>query len=173
MNRTIELLENGQPALGVLSADYSLSNARTLAGSNLDFIIIDMEHFPFDVERLQMFLLGMTDKRRIQQKGNLQMNVTPFVRVPATGAEQVLFQAKQVLDVGVFGVMYPSIRRPRGHPTSSRQDYAVVTRPTLRGFGASVITCNVPMSGHSTRGVTSSPSSRSKPWKVSRMSRRS
>ncbi len=109
MNRTIELLENGQPALGVLSADYSLGNARTLAGSNLDFIIIDMEHFPFDVERLQMFLLGMTDKRRIQQKGNLQMNVTPFVRVPATGAEQVLFQAKQVLDVGVFGVMYPSI----------------------------------------------------------------
>ena len=67
MNRTIELLENGQPALGVLSADYSLSNARTLAGSNLDFIIIDMEHFPFDVERLQMFLLGMTDKRRIQR----------------------------------------------------------------------------------------------------------
>ena len=87
MNRTIELLENGQPALGVLSADYSLGNARTLAGSNLDFIIIDMEHFPFDVERLQMFLLGMTDKRRIQQRGNLQMNVTPFVRVPATGAE--------------------------------------------------------------------------------------
>ena len=109
MNRTIELLESGQPAFGVLSADYSLGNARTLAGSNLDFIIIDMEHFPFDVERLQMFLLGMTNKRQIDQKGNLQMNVTPFVRVPATGAEQVLFQAKQVLDVGVFGVMYPSV----------------------------------------------------------------
>ncbi len=109
MNRTIELLENGQSAFGVLSADYSLANAQTLASSNLDFIIIDMEHYPFDVERLQLFLLGMTDKRQIQQKGNLQMNVTPFVRVPATGAEQVLFQAKQVLDVGVFGVMYPSI----------------------------------------------------------------
>ena len=109
MNRVIELLESGQPAFGVLSADYSLGNARTLASSNLDFIIIDMEHFPFDVERLQMFLLGMTNKRQIDQKGNLQMNVTPFVRVPATGAEQVLFQAKQVLDVGVSGVMHPSI----------------------------------------------------------------
>jgi len=109
MNRTIELLESGQAALGVLSADYSLGNAQTLASSNLDFIIIDMEHYPFDVERLRLFLLGMTNKRQIQQKGNLQMNVTPFVRVPATGAEQVLFQAKQVLDVGVFGVMYPSI----------------------------------------------------------------
>ncbi len=109
MNRTIELLESGQAALGVLSADYSLGNAQTLASSNLDFIIIDMEHYPFDVERLRLFLLGMTDKRQIQQKGNLQMNVTPFVRVPASGAEQVLFQAKQVLDVGVFGVMYPAI----------------------------------------------------------------
>jgi 4-hydroxy-2-oxoheptanedioate aldolase len=109
LNRAVELLESGQPAFGVLSADYSLGNARTLARSNLDFIIIDMEHFPFDVERLQQFLLGMTDKRLIQQKGNLQPNVMPFVRVPATGEEDVLFQAKQVLDVGVFGVMYPSI----------------------------------------------------------------
>jgi len=109
LNRTIELLESGKPALGVLSFDYSLVNARSLASSDLDFIIIDMEHAPYDVERLQTFLLGMTDKRQIQEKGNLQMNVTPFVRVPATGGEQVLFQAKQVLDVGVFGVMYPSI----------------------------------------------------------------
>jgi 4-hydroxy-2-oxoheptanedioate aldolase len=109
LNRTIELLESGRPAFGVLSFDYSLVSARTLAGSDLDFVIIDMEHAPYDVERLQTFLLGMTDKRQIQEKGNLQMNVTPFVRVPATGGEEVLFQAKQVLDVGVFGVMYPSI----------------------------------------------------------------
>lgn len=109
LNRTIELLEAGQPVFGVLSSDYSLANAQTLARSDLDFIIIDMEHFPFNVERLQMFLLGMTDKRLIQDKGNLQPNVIPFVRVPATGAEEALFQAKQVLDVGVFGVMFPSI----------------------------------------------------------------
>jgi len=109
LNRTIELLEGGQPAFGVLSSDYSIANAQTLARSNLDFIIVDMEHFPFNVERLQLFLLAMTDKRVIQEKGNLQMNVTPFVRVPATGPEEALFQAKQVLDVGVFGVMFPSI----------------------------------------------------------------
>jgi hypothetical protein len=84
LNRTIEVLAGGEPALGVLSADYSLGNARTLARSNLDFIIIDMEHFPFDVERLRLFLLGMTDKRLIQEKSNLQMNVTPFVRGPHT-----------------------------------------------------------------------------------------
>jgi len=129
LNRAIELFESGQPAFGVLSADYSLANARTLAQSNLDFIIIDMEHFPFDVERLQQFLLGMTNKRLIQEKGNLQPNVMPFVRVPATGEEAVLFQAKQVLDVGVFGVMYPSIS------TRAEAEYAVgATRyPQARG----------------------------------------
>jgi 4-hydroxy-2-oxoheptanedioate aldolase len=122
LSRTIELLEAGRPALGVLAFDYSLNNARALARSGLDFIIIDMEHSPFDVEQLRLFLLGMTDKRAIEQKGNLQMDVTPFVRIPATGQEDVLAQAKQVLDVGVFGVMYPSI--------STREEAETAVRAT-------------------------------------------
>lgn len=109
LNKTIELLESGQPAFGILSFDYSLNNARSLARSGLDFIIIDMEHAPYDVERVRNFLLGMTDKRALLEKGNLQPDVVPIVRIPAIGQEDVLSQAKQVLDVGAFGVMYPSI----------------------------------------------------------------
>jgi 4-hydroxy-2-oxoheptanedioate aldolase len=109
LNRAIELLSNNQPAFGILSFDYSLNNARSLSSSGLDFIIIDMEHSPFDVEQLRMFLLGMTDKRAIASKGNLQMDVVPLVRIPASGSEDVLAQVKQVLDVGVFGVMFPSV----------------------------------------------------------------
>jgi 4-hydroxy-2-oxoheptanedioate aldolase len=120
LNRSIELLAADQPAFGVLSFDYSLSNARALARSGLDFIIVDMEHSPFEVEQLRHFLLGMTDKRLIQEKGNLQMDVTPFVRIPATGREDVLAQAKQVLDVGVFGVMYPSINNREEAETAVR-----------------------------------------------------
>ena len=109
LNKAIELLENDQAVFGLLSFDYSLNNARSLANSGLDFIIIDMEHAPFDVERLRQFLLGMTDKRSILRKGNLQPDVVPLVRIPATGGEDVMSQAKQVLDVGAFGVMYPSV----------------------------------------------------------------
>ncbi|PCJ23499.1 MAG: aldolase [SAR86 cluster bacterium] len=109
INKAIELLENDEVAFGLLSFDYSLNNARSLARSGLDFIIIDMEHAPFDVERLRQFLLGMTNKRAILEKGNLQPNVVPIVRIPATGSENVLSQAKQVLDVGAYGVMYPSV----------------------------------------------------------------
>lgn len=109
LNRAIELLSSDEVAFGVLSFDYSLNNARAMARSGLDFIIIDMEHAPFDVEQLRQFLLGMTDKRMILEKGNLQPDVVPLVRIPAIGSEDVVWQVKQVLDVGVFGVMFPSV----------------------------------------------------------------
>ena len=110
INKLIELFDNNQPAFGLLSFDYSLNNARSLASSELDFIMIDMEHAPFDVERLRLFLLGMTNKRSIIEKGNLQPDVVPFVRIPAAGgAEELIAQAKQVLDVGVYGIMFPAI----------------------------------------------------------------
>ena len=110
VNKLIELFENDQPAIGLLSFNYSLDTARSLANSGLDFIMIDMEHAPFDVERLRLFLLGMTNKREIMEKGNLQPDVVPFVRIPAAGGSaELVAQAKQVLDVGVYGIMFPAV----------------------------------------------------------------
>ena len=110
LNKLIELFENAQPAFGVLSFDYSLNNARAMASSGLDFLFIDMEHAPFDIERLRLFLLGMTDKRSINEKGNLQPNVVPLVRIPAAGgAEELIAQAIEVLDVGGFGIFFPAV----------------------------------------------------------------
>jgi 4-hydroxy-2-oxoheptanedioate aldolase len=109
LNRTIELMTQNRPAFGILSHDRSLENARALSRSDLDFIIIDMEHGPLDIESLRSFLLGMIDKERILAKGNLQMDVTPLVRLPANGRDQATFLAKQALDVGVMGIMFPYI----------------------------------------------------------------
>ncbi len=123
LNKLIELFENDQPAFGILSFDYSLNNAQGLASSGLDFVFIDMEHAPFDVERLRVFLLGMTNKRILNEKGNLQPDVVPFVRIPAGGgAEELISQTKQVLDVGVFGVFFPAI--------DTREDAELAIRAT-------------------------------------------
>ena len=123
LNKVIELFENDQPAFGILSFDYSLNNARALASSGLDFVFIEMEHAPFDVERLRLFLLGMTNKRSLNEKGNLQPDVVPFVRIPAAGgAEELISQAKQVLDVGVFGIFFPAIH--------TREDAELAVRAT-------------------------------------------
>ena len=109
LNRTIESLEDGKAVIGLATADFSLTNARALAGSDLDFIFIDMEHSPFDPEALRTFLLGMTDKARMLEKGSAQMDVTPIVRIPMYGREKLQYLVKQVLDVGAFGVMFPFI----------------------------------------------------------------
>ena len=109
LNRTIETLAAGKPAFGLFSGDFSLANARALATSDLDFVFIDMEHSALDLETLQAFLLGMTDKGRLIEKGNLQMDVTPLVRIPMNGRENLQWQVKQVLDMGAFGVVFPYV----------------------------------------------------------------
>jgi 4-hydroxy-2-oxoheptanedioate aldolase len=109
LNRTIETLADGKPAFGIFSGDFSLANARALATSDLDFIFIDMEHTPYDLETLQTFLLGMTNKERVLQKGNLQMDVTPLVRIPMNGRENLQWLVKQALDVGAFGIVFPYV----------------------------------------------------------------
>ena len=109
MNRTVETLEAGDAVFGLFTSDFSLSNAMALSRSELDYIFIDMEHTPFDTETLRTFLLGMQNKRRMLEKGSAQMDVTPIVRIPMYGREQLQFMVKQVLDVGAFGVLFPFI----------------------------------------------------------------
>ncbi len=109
LNRTIETLESDQPVFGLFTANLSQQNAKALATSQLDFIFIDMEHSPFNTETLRSFLLGMIDIRSVVQKGSPQMNVTPLVRIPMNGRENLQFLVKQVLDVGAFGIVFPFV----------------------------------------------------------------
>lgn len=109
LNKTIETLAEGKPVFGVFSGDFSLANARALATSDLDYIFIDMEHTPMDMPTLQTFLLGMTNKEAVASNGHAQMAVTPLVRIPMNGRENLQWQVKQVLDAGAFGVVFPYI----------------------------------------------------------------
>jgi 4-hydroxy-2-oxoheptanedioate aldolase len=108
LNRVIELFQKGVPPLGVFVSNVSVRGAASLS-PELDFIIIDMEHSPIDMTRLESYLLAMTNKQRIVKKGNLQMDVVPIVRLPANGRERSEFLVKQVLDLGVFGVIIPHV----------------------------------------------------------------
>jgi 4-hydroxy-2-oxoheptanedioate aldolase len=109
LNRVIERTEKKEPVFGIFSHNVSPRTGAAVGSSGIDFVIIDLEHSPYDVTRLESYLLGMIDKRQILQKGNLQPNVAPIVRIPSAGREQLLFVIKQVLDLGVFGVLVPHI----------------------------------------------------------------
>jgi hypothetical protein len=109
LNKVIDLLEKGKPAFGIFNGNFGVRTAMSLSRSDLDYVLIDMEHRPLNVEQLQIFLMAMTDKQAIVRKGSLQPNVVPLVRIPQYGRENLMFIVKQVLDVGVFGIMFPHI----------------------------------------------------------------
>lgn len=129
LNRVIELTEKGEPAFGIFSHNVSTRTGASVGSSSMDFVIIDLEHSPYDVSRLESYLLAMIDKRQIMQKGNLQPNVVPIVRIPSGGREQLLFVIKQVLDLGVFGVLVPQIETADDAVAAVR----AVRYPQMRG----------------------------------------
>lgn len=108
INPYIALMESGKPAFGVFSSNVSLRAGASMAGSGLDFVIVDMEHSPYDPTRLESYLVGMTSKADVVKNG-LKVRSAPLVRVPAAGREQLQFILKQVLDLGPLGVVVPHV----------------------------------------------------------------
>ena len=109
INGAIDKLARGKSLAGAIMYDFSLYAAAQFASSDLDFIIIDMEHRGLDFERLETFLLGTTNKAEIAKQGNLQVRVPPIVRIPTYGRAPNEAIVKQVLDMGAFGIMFPAI----------------------------------------------------------------
>ncbi|MBG90007.1 MAG: aldolase [Verrucomicrobiales bacterium] len=108
INKYIQLMEQGKPAFGVFSSKISVRNGANMASSGLDFVIVDLEHTPYDLTKLEGYLLGMINKRDVLKNG-LQQRTAPFIRVPGNGREQLQFILKQVLDLGPVGLVVPHI----------------------------------------------------------------
>jgi 4-hydroxy-2-oxoheptanedioate aldolase len=112
LNRMIELWEQGKPAFGSFARFRDAGGAQYYAGSQQDFVIFDLEHGPADFGELRTFLQFMLDRGALLKKGNLQPDVVPLARIPSNGAERNQWVIKQVLDMGVYGLMSPHIPTP-------------------------------------------------------------
>jgi 4-hydroxy-2-oxoheptanedioate aldolase len=84
-------------------------NAQAFAPGPYDVVVFEMEHNPFSTRELRDSLQYLLDRQQILQRGNVSPAVTPFVRVPANGSEMSQWLAKQVLDAGVYGVVFPHV----------------------------------------------------------------
>jgi 4-hydroxy-2-oxoheptanedioate aldolase len=108
LNGVIKALSEGKPAFVTFSV-AEISAAISLSAAPYDAVVFEMEHNPYDVGALRNCLQYMLDRRRILESGTLAPAVTPMVRIPVNGAEVSQWIAKQVLDVGVFGVIWPHV----------------------------------------------------------------
>jgi len=108
LNGVIAALEQGKPAfVSFCAAEIGVAQAMNTA--SYDGVVFEMEHRPYDIRALRDCLQYMLDRQQILQRGTLAPAVTPFVRIPPNGGEASQWVAKQVLDQGVYGIVWPHV----------------------------------------------------------------
>jgi 4-hydroxy-2-oxoheptanedioate aldolase len=108
LNNIIRAWEEGRPAF----ASFANANRQTaieFSTAPYDSVVFEMEHNPWDVQGLQDSLQYMLNRKQIAKSGSLAPAVTPIVRIPSNGVEKNQFLAKQALDRGIYGVVWPHI----------------------------------------------------------------
>jgi len=108
LNGAIRALESGKPAFATF-APPEIGSAVSVGAAAYDAVVFEMEHNPYDITMLRNCLQYMLNRKQIAASGSLAPAVTPMVRIPPNGGENSQWMAKQVLDVGVYGVVWPHV----------------------------------------------------------------
>ena len=61
INKVIELLEQDQPVYYVSTSDFSFENGVKMAQTWADYIRLDLEHGPFDIAGVDLFMKGLVE----------------------------------------------------------------------------------------------------------------
>jgi 4-hydroxy-2-oxoheptanedioate aldolase len=127
LNSIIRQLEQGKSTF-VSFAPADVGYTISAATEPYDGVVFEMEHGGYDIRTLRDCLQYLLNRRQIVESKTLAPAVTPMVRIPPNGAEMNQWVAKQVLDAGVYGIVWP-------HVSSVREAYNAVAscryaRPT-------------------------------------------
>src|SRR5262249_53589027 len=83
--------------------------ATAMSSAKYDGVVYEMEHNPWDIRALRDSLQYMLNRGQIAKSASVAPSVTPMVRIPPNGAEKAQFHAKQALDLGAYGIVWPHI----------------------------------------------------------------
>jgi 4-hydroxy-2-oxoheptanedioate aldolase len=110
LNDLVPLLEQGVATFGPFFGARTLEGgAEAMSTPGPDFAMVDMEHNPLDFNQVRGFVQGAIDPATILRRGRPGTPRPIIVRIPANGREMNQWMAKQVLDAGAHGVMFPTI----------------------------------------------------------------
>ncbi|HUK58852.1 MAG TPA: aldolase/citrate lyase family protein [Stellaceae bacterium] len=127
LNGVIRALEQGTAFTAFANADTETAIA--MSGAKYDGIVFEMEHNPWDIRALRDSLQYMLNRGQIARSGSVAPGVTPIVRIPPNGGELNQTYAKQALDLGAYGIVWP-------HISTVEQAYNAVAAcryPSLKG----------------------------------------
>ena len=123
----VSLLDQDMAACGLFANFAGVGNAPldaiTHAGDRtIDLVMYDLEHSPFDVAGLQTYIQFLLDPGAIARAGDVRASKTVIAQIPAYGREldKNTWMVKNVLDVGVHGIVFPHIETPEQAFTAIR-----------------------------------------------------
>ena len=109
LNGVIGALENGQVAITTFVSPPTIDNAIAVSGAPYDGAIFEAEHNPYNITELRNGLQYLLSRQQIVERGSIAPAVTPLVRVPCNGSEMNQWMAKQALDIGAYGIVWPRV----------------------------------------------------------------
>jgi len=108
LNGVIRALEAGRPAFTCFQP-AEVDSAFAISTTKFDGVVFEMEHNPWDGKALRDSLQYLLNRGQIAKSGSLAPAVTPMVRIPVNGVEKGQWHAKQALDIGCYGIVWPHI----------------------------------------------------------------
>ncbi|MVZ99727.1 aldolase [Actinomadura sp. LD22] len=108
LNGVIRALEAGEHAFASF-APPDPAAALEFSTAKYDGLVFEMEHKPWDAVGLKDSLQYLLNRRQIATAGDITPAVTPLVRIPVNGAEKGQWHAKQALDLGAYGIVWPHV----------------------------------------------------------------
>ena len=108
LNGVIAALDKGGPTFTSF-ATADVATALAFSTTRYDGIVFEMEHNPWDIAALRDSLQYLLNRAQIAGAGSIAPAVTPMVRIPTNGEEKGQWHAKQALDLGVYGIVWPHI----------------------------------------------------------------
>jgi len=108
LNGVIRAFESGRIAFSAF-AKVDKQSAIEMSDAPYDSVIFEMEHNPYDVAALGDALQYMLNRKAIAESASVAPRITPLARIPSNGIEMNQAFAKQVLDRGCYGVIWPHV----------------------------------------------------------------
>jgi len=108
LNGIIRALESGQHAFTTF-APADVETAIALQSSRYDGVVFEGEHNGWDIRALRDSLQYLLNRGQIARAGSVAPALAPTVRIPPNGAEKNQFFAKQALDLGCYGIVWPHV----------------------------------------------------------------
>lgn len=109
LNGIIRALESGQGITFTSFVQAEIENAVNFAQSSNDGLVFELEHNPWDIGALRTAMQFLLLREQIVKAGSIANPMTPLVRIPASGSEKNQWFAKQALDLGAYGIVWPRI----------------------------------------------------------------